>query len=113
MSEPLVSTDQPIRVLAFRAPDGGWRAWLDSRPDVCASEMTARAAATRIVESTPGLDPDSLHVVERSGGSGFVVFAVSRTATAPCADCGGTGQYVGLTVIEQCRACGGSGRVFG
>lgn len=26
-----------------------------------------------------------------------------------CPDCGGSGQYVGLTVIEPCRACGGTG----
>jgi hypothetical protein len=28
-----------------------------------------------------------------------------------CPDCGGTGQYVGLTVVEPCRACGGTGRL--
>jgi hypothetical protein len=28
-----------------------------------------------------------------------------------CPDCGGSGQYVGLTVVEACRACGGTGRL--
>jgi hypothetical protein len=28
-----------------------------------------------------------------------------------CPECGGTGQYVGLTVIEACRGCGGTGRM--
>ncbi len=26
-----------------------------------------------------------------------------------CPDCNGSGQYVGLTVVEPCRACGGTG----
>lgn len=28
----------------------------------------------------------------------------------PCPDCGGTGKYVGLDVVETCATCGGSGR---
>lgn len=24
-----------------------------------------------------------------------------------CPECGGTGRYVGLAVVEECRACGG------
>ena len=28
-----------------------------------------------------------------------------------CPDCGGSGQYVGLTVVEPCRVCGGTGRL--
>ncbi len=28
-----------------------------------------------------------------------------------CSDCGGSGKYVGLTVVEPCRACGGTGRL--
>jgi hypothetical protein len=110
MSEPAVTTDKPVRVLAFRAPDGCWRAWLDSEPDVCVSDRTARAAAMQLVRADPGLDPASLEVVERSGGSGFVVFAVSRSESAPCPDCGGSGRYVGLAVVEACRACRGTGQ---
>lgn len=30
-----------------------------------------------------------------------------RRAKVPCADCGGTGRYVGLNTEEPCRACGG------
>jgi DNA-binding NtrC family response regulator len=33
---------------------------------------------------------------------------VSRPA---CPDCRGSGQYVGLTVIESCQTCGGSGHL--
>lgn len=110
MGEHPVTKEQPVRVLAFRAPDGCWRAWLDSQPDACVSDLTARAAAARLVRATPGLDADSLQLVERSGGSGFMVFAVSRARSACCPDCGGSGRYVGLTVIEPCRTCGGSGR---
>ena len=110
MSELPVTTEKPVRVLAFRAPDGRWRAWLDAEPDVCVSDRTARAAAMQLVEGTPGLDPGSLEIVERSGGSGFVVFAVSRAESTPCPDCGGSGQYVGLVVVESCRSCGGTGR---
>jgi hypothetical protein len=109
MTEPLQPNETSLRVLAFRAPDGCWRAWLDSQPDVCVSDMTARAAATRLVKGTPGLDAGSLQVIERSGGSGFVVFAVSRSEPLRCPDCGGSGRYVGLTVVEDCRACGGRG----
>jgi hypothetical protein len=28
-----------------------------------------------------------------------------------CPECGGSGQYVGLTVVEPCRDCGGTGRL--
>lgn len=31
----------------------------------------------------------------------------------PCPDCHGSGQYVGLNVIETCSRCGGTGEVQG
>ncbi|MBW3596484.1 MAG: hypothetical protein KY475_04320 [Planctomycetes bacterium] len=30
---------------------------------------------------------------------------------AVCPECGGSGKYVGLTVVEACRGCGGTGRL--
>ena len=33
------------------------------------------------------------------------------TATSTCPECGGSGRYVGLILVENCKTCDGSGLV--
>lgn len=102
---------------------GHWLAWFDdSSPDTFGGP-DAFAAIQRLLENSPArhltlddfepdLDECRLNRVvmvlkdrDRDDGSTGQGQAINE----PCPECGGTGRYIGLTVVESCGACGGVG----
>ena len=72
---------------------------------------TAMEALGRLIqqlERPNGYEPAEFDLLEETD-SRFVY--EMRSASETCPDCGGTGKYVGLNIVEECPKCGGSGRI--
>ena len=83
-------------------PDG-----TDRHPEVSFGGETALVAAKRLVRSAEGLDESTLRLAYRAEDgriAAFTVLAAGRGGVCP--ECGGTGRYVGLAVVDECRTCG-------
>jgi hypothetical protein len=92
-----------IRITAIRR-HGHWSAYLPRCTEKSFGGPTAVEAVRRLVLETYGFSPTELLV--RNVRENLHEFAVRLPA---CPECGGSGQYVGLIVVEPCRRCGGSG----
>lgn len=90
---------------------GKWDAWCDDRPDARYTGGSAVTALRRILQSnvTGGADWTSLEVDPTSSTRQRHVYTIKTALVRPCPDCGGTGRYIGLIVIEPCHACAGTG----
>ena len=84
-----------------------WTAWLESNPETGFGGDTPGVAVSRLLETLPAFDVSNLVADNLRTTDGRLVFLIGE----PCPDCGGSGEYVGLTAREACERCGGSGRV--
>lgn len=103
------------RLIATRSPDGDWNCHIEGRPKFVMRGRQPLDAMSKIC-SMAGFMHGGYAVAE--SGPDRVVYAWSWGALfaklrKPCPDCGGSGNYVGLAVVEECRTCAGSGRVPG
>ena len=64
-------------------------------------------AIERLVATVPELDPEKIVADHEQSTDTRLVFVIEGGV---CPDCGGAGEYVGLSVKETCGTCGGSGR---
>lgn len=100
------------RIIAERDTGGLWTAWFDELPDEIQVGRSQGEAVRRLLYRTrdrriPAKDIWIDPAACRDGHLEFVV--VTEDKKNPCPDCHGSGQYIGLTVIEACQTCQGSG----
>ena len=109
MSEYSVTAEGLVHIYAA-AEHGHRSASFAGRPEISYSGNTALVAAKRLVRAVEGLDESTLRGVGQSENGCLAALTVRPTDWgSECPECGGTGRYVGLAVIEECEACGGSG----
>lgn len=93
-----------------------WKAWFDDEPQHICFADEALAAFDRLVDSrkTRLPEPYQLKIDDRAsrGGHIEVLIWAGDATQQPCPTCGGSGKYVGLSVVEDCQTCGGAGQVF-
>ena len=96
-------------LIAERVGTCRWDCRAEERPEVSASAPLPLEAMRRLC-GILGLPASCYVAVERT--TNRIVFrkGVSEP-TGPCPDCGGSGRYVGLIVVEPCRTCRGSGSI--
>ena len=103
------------RIIAERDTGGLWTAWFDEQPDEIQVGRSQGEAVRRLLYRTRDrripakdiwIDPSAC----RDGHLEFVV--VTEEKGDPCPDCQGSGQYIGLSVVEPCQTCQGSGVLF-
>ena len=103
------------RIIAERDPGGLWTAWFDGQSDQiqvgrsqgeAVRRLLARTRHRRIPPTDIWADPSAT----RDGHLEYVV--VTDQNTDPCPDCQGSGQYIGLSVVEPCQTCQGSGMLL-
>lgn len=104
-----LTSDGSVHIRALRDDDGHWNACFDPHAEIAFGGNTALVAAKRLVQSAEDLDESTLRIVYRSEDGRMAGLTVRRSGGS-CPECGGTGRYVGLAVVEECRACGGTGR---
>lgn len=105
-----LTSDGSVQIHAWRDEDGHWSASFDEHPEFAFGADSAVLAAKRLVRSAEDLDESTLRTVYRSEDGRLAALTVRRSGGGGCPECGGTGRYIGLAVVEECRACGGSGR---
>lgn len=94
--------------------DTRWSAWFHDQPSVVIEGEEAMAAFDLLVsmerERLP--DPYQLRVDDKQSRGGHIEVLLTGRARAMqrCSVCKGTGQYVGLSVVEPCSSCGGRGQ---
>lgn len=102
------------RIIVERDANGLWAAWFDEQPDDSQVGRSQGEAVRRLLFRTRSQRAPARDIVIdsaacREGHLEFVV--VTQAEKTSCPDCQGTGQYVGLSVIEDCRTCAGTGEV--
>ena len=83
---------------------GHWTAWQAGSPQVAFGGDTAAVAIRRLCEAA-GIDGTQIVADHVRCSEDVMEFLVGEMDDCP--DCGGTGRYVGLNVVEDCRVCGG------
>lgn len=103
-----------------RQPEGS--SWIARLADSPAAEFVGRSPAEALGYLLRGngwamsdvvlnMDPDRSNI---SAGHAEVLITLRRPGLEKvCPDCRGSGQYVGLSVVETCHACGGRKVVSG
>ena len=86
---------------------GTWTAWQEHSPCLSFGGDEPATAVSRLCESE-GIDLATLACRYSKVTRDRMEFV---TASGPCPDCGGSGQYVGLSEVEDCSTCCGGGRV--
>lgn len=114
--EKAVAQHAETRVIVERPPgETEWNAWFEDDPDECYPGNVPLVALNRLMRARPDRVPRPCGIRPMDAGapSGRLEFVLYRKSEAskPCPDCGGTGKYTGLVVIENCSACNGTGRV--
>ena len=103
-----------MRFIAEKNPAGHWSCHRDGQPERSAEGPLPLIALRRCCKMY-SVDADAFTQVLRSRGR--IVFAMSASerdllpGLDVCPDCGGSGQYVGLNVVERCATCQGTGQV--
>jgi hypothetical protein len=102
------------RIIAERDAGGLWTAWFDVLPEEIQVGRSQGEAVRRLLYRTrdrriPAKDIWIDPAACRDGHLEFVV--VTESKQDPCPDCHGSGQYIGLSVIEACQTCQGSGQL--
>ena len=98
-----------MRLIAERMGHFRWDCRPEEKPEVSASAPLPHDAMRRLC-SLLGLRAAIYVATERTPER--VVFQKGvRESTDNCPECGGSGRYVGLNVIEPCQCCAGSGRI--
>ena len=94
-----------MRIIVER--DAGlWSAWRKDDPATALSGSDPAMAVKRLCNILD-LNVMSIAVDHAGCRTDHLEFIVGET----CTDCGGSGKYVGLNMVEDCRTCGGVGRV--
>ena len=101
-----------LRIIA-EENHGHWSARFDDPrfPDSYGGS-DALGAIRRLVENSPhlGFVVDDFEPDWHECSNTRLVMVFVGEIGEPCPDCGGTGKYVGLHVIEPCQGCEGTGR---
>ena len=95
----------------------GWLAWFADRPhDTCPGQNT-KLAVKKLLDSHPDRVPNDYKLrvdKNRSHNGHFELTLWGQTESAAlCPECNGSGNYVGLNVVESCHGCDGSGQSDG
>ncbi len=102
------------RIVVERDLGGLWTAWFSETPEEIQIGRSQGEAVRRLLYRTRDRREPARDIVIDSSAchDGHLEFIV-YTATAPskCPDCGGSGSYVGLNVIEDCQTCSGTGAI--
>ena len=99
-----------LRVLIVRDPrTREWVARFEDDPSIRFQSASPESALTGLLRRNTNRLPPNYGVAEVAsdywkGRVEAVVFARTQ-----CPDCGGSGKYVGLIVIEPCKRCDGAG----
>ena len=107
-----VPNEDSIRMIVQRGPAGrDWSAWLDGHPEQAAGGHTVMSAVNRWLQLNSDRFPGPFATRINEEKSSLDHRVVILSSVARCPECGGTGRYVGLTVIETCRKRDGTGLV--
>lgn len=96
-----------MRYVAERDQDGIWTCYQEGSSELATGGATA-ATAFRHSCMIYGHDPEEFESIQKTP-SRVTFFLKSAAVTAPCSECGGSGRYVGLNLVDECAACGGNG----
>jgi hypothetical protein len=97
-------------MIAARGPAGrDWSAWLENEPRQACGGMTAILAIRRWLLLNRERFPGPYAVVLEEQQSSLDRVVVRLTTPAACGECGGSGKYVGLNLVEACKGCDGTG----
>jgi hypothetical protein len=101
------------RIIVERDKGGLWAAWFSGWPEDVQIGRSQGEAVRRLLYRTRDRRIPARDIVIDSGAcrDGHLEFIVVTTEQETCPDCRGSGQYVGLSVIESCQTCKGTGLV--
>jgi hypothetical protein len=99
-----------LRIVIERGRGGrDWSAALEGEPHQACGGSSVAAALNRWLQLNrhrfPGPWVAHFDATAASVDRQVVILA----APPRCADCGGSGRYVGFRIVENCATCGGSG----
>jgi hypothetical protein len=105
------STTGVLRIVVERGRGGrDWSASLEGEPHQACGGSSVAAALNRWLQLNrhrfPGPYVAQFDATQSTLDRQIVILGLPPR----CRDCGGSGRYVGLSVIESCQSCGGSGR---
>ena len=104
--------NKPVRLIAERGPGGrDWSACLEDEPQHGCGGSTISNAVRRWLALNRDRFPGPYAMQLNKQQSTLDRRVVLLTATSTCPECGGSGRYVGLTLVENCKICDGSGLV--
>lgn len=95
-----------MRIIVERDREG-WSAWEESEPDIALAGSDPAMAVKRLCHAL-GVDIKSIAPDQSVCRRDHLEFVAGDV----CADCNGSGRYVGLNTVEVCGTCGGRGRVL-
>lgn len=98
------------RLIAEPSVHGYWECFAESDSGMAATGEEPLHAFRRLCELF-GLPPRRYTIAEQAPNRVVFIHRDARRFDDPCPDCGGSGRYVGLNVVEDCGRCGGSGCV--
>lgn len=109
---------QPRIILEHDAANGDWSAWFADEPHQRHQGPNTRLAMKRLLDAHPDRVPADyrIHVDRSQYQTGHFELVLFANDLAPgdgefCCECHGSGQYVGLNVVEPCGSCGGTGAI--
>jgi hypothetical protein len=104
--------DMPLRMIVERGSGGRvWSAWLESEPQQACDGTTITSAVRRWLSLNSDRFPGPYALLLDKQKSKLDRRLMLLTAVMKCSECGGSGQYVGLVLVEECRKCEGTGLV--
>jgi hypothetical protein len=110
MALPLAN--KPLRLIAERGPGSrNWSTCLEDEPQQGCGGSTVSNAVRRWLALNRDRFPGPYAMRLDKQQSTLDRCVVLLTVTSTCSECGGSGRYVGLTLVENCKTCHGSGLV--
>ncbi|MCH7688242.1 MAG: hypothetical protein IH899_16430 [Planctomycetes bacterium] len=104
--------NMPLRMIVERGSAGrDWSAWLESEPHQACGGTTITSAVRRWLSLNSDRFPGPYALLLDEQESTLDRRLMLLTAVTKCSECGGSGKYVGLVLVEECSTCQGTGLV--
>ena len=88
-----------------------WSSWLESEPQQGCRGTTITSAVRHWLSLNSDRFSGPYALLLNAQESTLDRRVILLTAVTKCSECGGSGEYVGLVLIEECRICEGTGLV--
>ena len=88
-----------------------WSAWSESETQQACGGTTITSAVRRWLSLNSDRFPGPYALLLDEQESTLDRRVMFLTAVTKCSECGGSGKYVGLVLVEECSTCQGTGLV--